>query len=89
MFAPIVPAPESCQQDNLLNIIQDDDVDVQPLLDSVIPHKTVKGITKYTTAHCFCAYSPLMCITGEDQFASDRRGADFLRVGCFGAIPRS
>ncbi len=44
MFAPIVPALESCQQDNLLNLIQDSDVDVQPLLDSVIPHKTVKGI---------------------------------------------
>lgn len=43
MFAPIIPAPDSCPQDDVLNIIQDSDVDVQPLLDSVIPHKTVKG----------------------------------------------
>lgn len=43
MFSPIVPAPESYQQDDMMNIIQDSDVDVQPLLDSVIPHKTVKG----------------------------------------------
>ncbi|XP_028400549.1 eukaryotic translation initiation factor 4E transporter-like isoform X2 [Dendronephthya gigantea] len=43
MFAPIVPASETCEQEDSLNIIQDNDVDVQPLLDSVIPHKTVKG----------------------------------------------
>jgi hypothetical protein len=49
MFTPIVPAADSCQQDNLLNIIQDSDVDVQPLLDSVIPHKTVKGISKVSS----------------------------------------
>ena len=60
MFAPIVPATESRQQDSLLNIIQDNDVDVQPLLDSVIPHKTVKGILRYTLARCLCPYMLLV-----------------------------
>ena len=42
MFAPIIPAAsELYAKDTLLD--QDPDIDVQPLLDSVIPHKTVKG----------------------------------------------
>lgn len=44
MFAPIAPANEAMnKQDDVMTVIQDSDVDVQPLLDSVIPHQTVKG----------------------------------------------
>lgn len=43
MFTPIVPATKSSHEDTVPDVLQESEIDVQPLLDSVIPHKTVKG----------------------------------------------
>ena len=43
MFAPIVPATKSRHENTVPDVLQESEIDVQPLLDSVIPHKTVKG----------------------------------------------